>query len=212
MLAMIMGLVGLMKATTMIDETFIGLVEKHRAEFYRFVQRTLWNPNEADDVFSEAVLVAYRSLDRFQEGTNFRAWVFKILVNKCFVANRETRRTSIDIDSIDEYRFKVEDEAHGEVLKDPEWFVEQVGDELSQALGLLSTAERSCFLLLTLEKYAYKEIAEILEMPVGTVMTHLSRGRTKLRKRLVAYAQETGVLSAGQDSNRKTSDMRRNQA
>ena len=81
-----------------------------------------------------------------------------------------------------------------DVLKSPEVFLEQCGEEVNRALRNLSTAQRSCILLRGVEKFSYKEIAEILDIPVGTVMTHLSRGRAKLRKELTAYAEEQGVI------------------
>lgn len=178
----------------MKDETFLGLIERHRHEFYRFVQRNLWNSSEVDDVFSSAVLAAYQGLYKFQEGTNFRAWMFKILINKCFSANREGRRASVDIDSIDDYLPAKDESAYQQVLEDPEWFVEEVSDEVIKALSQLRSVERTCFLLLTLSKYSYKEIAQIMDIPVGTVMTHLARGRARMRRSLVNYAQDKGII------------------
>jgi RNA polymerase sigma-70 factor (ECF subfamily) len=179
----------------MSDEEFANLLERHRHEFYRYVHRNVWNQDVSEDVFSAAVLAAYKGLDNFQAGSNFRAWMYKILTNKCFVANREIQRSAIDVESIDQQLLATEPQADSTPLEDPEWFLQQCGDEVYRALRLLSTAERSCFLLLTLGKYSYKEISEILEMPVGTVLTHLSRGRTKMRQRLLNYAGQKRIIS-----------------
>lgn len=174
---------------------FLKHIEKHRGEFYRFVLRNVWDSGEAEDVFASAVLTAYENRSKFTEGTNFRAWMFRILANKCFQANRETARTprSLDDEEIG-WADLAEKPAYCDVLKEPERFLQQCEDEVYRAFRRLSTAERSCIMLRGIESFSYKEIAEILEMPVGTVMTHLSRGRVKLRHDLLEYAKERGII------------------
>ncbi len=180
------------------EEKFIELLEQYRHEFYRYTCKMVWNPSAVDDVFAGAVAVAWEKRGKFREGSNFRAWVYRIITNKCYVANRETKRHGIDIDEIDEARFATDPEQERFLFEDPEDLFEVIGDELRDALNELSTAQKSCLLLLTFEKYSYKEIAEILDMPVGTVMTHLSRGRTRLRRLLAEYARKSGVV--GEDN------------
>lgn len=182
-------------ASKLSNDEFIGVLEKHRDEFYRYVYRSVWDTGVAEDVFSSAVLAAYENLAKFTPGTNFRAWMFRIITNKCYVANRETARTP---DALDESKTELavlhEKPEYGDVLDDPKTFLEQCGDEVYRAFRKLSTPQRSCILLRDLERFSYKEIAEILEIPSGTVMTHLSRGRTKLRQELLEYAQEVGIV------------------
>ena len=184
------------------DTDFITLIEKHRDEFYRFVRRTLWNESNADDVFSEALLASYKGRDAFTEGTNFRAWMFKILLNKCYVANRDTSRNSISVDSVEEWIHAEDEPGYAKMLGEPDWFVDEIEDELLTAMDKLRTVEKACLVLLTFEKYSYKEISSILEIPVGTVITHLSRGRSRLRKTLLGYARAKGIIEEGTDSNR----------
>ena len=81
-----------------------------------------------------------------------------------------------------------------DILKDPKDFLEQCGDEVYQAFRKLSTAQRSCILLKDVERFSYQEIAQTLGIPVATVMTHLARGRTLLRKELMEYAQRMGIV------------------
>ncbi len=181
---------------TLNDKEFLALLDKHRDEFYRYVLRNVWNADTAEDVLSNAVMTAYEHLDKFRKGTNFRAWMYRILTNKCYVANRETKRSAIDIESIDESRFATDQETLQQAYRDPEAFLKACGDELFEAMRQLSTNERSCLLLLTMERYSYTEIASIMEMPVGTVMTHLARGRDKLRRLLVDYARRHGITKA----------------
>jgi len=142
------------------------------------------------------MLAAWENRHKFTPGTNFRAWVYRIITNKCFVANRETSRTPQPIDEALENTLEdVASEAgYQDVLADPEAVLEQCGDELNLAMKKLSTAQRTCLMLRSVERLSYKEIAEVMEIPVGTVMTHLSRGRARLRKELLEYARRQGIV------------------
>jgi len=177
-------------------DDFLEQVERYRDEFYRYVIRTLWDSGMADDVFSSAVLAAWENQHKFTPGTNFRAWMYRILTNKCYVANRVTGRTPAPIDGVPESAFieLSEDRSYYDVLDDPQRVMESCGDELNAAMEKLSPPQRTCILLRGVEKFSYKEIAEIMDIPVGTVMTHLSRGRAKLRKELLTYAREQGIV------------------
>lgn len=177
-------------------EDFLEQLEKHRHEFYRYVLRTVWDTGVAEDVFSSGVLAAWENRHKFRPGTNFRAWMYRIFTNKCFVANRQTMRTPLPLEAVPEARLMDLDAepGYGDVLEDATDFLEQCSDEVVRAFKSLSTAQRTCILLRSAEKFSYKEIAEIMDIPVGTVMTHLSRGRAKLRKELLEYAQARGVV------------------
>lgn len=179
----------------MNDDEILTHIEKYRDQLYRFALRTVWDTSMADDVFASTVLSAYEHRDKFTLGTNFRAWIFKILVNKCFVANREVKRAPEPLTDAVADRIPLERTVGSrEVLKDPKDFLEQCGDEVYQAFRRLSTAQRSCILLKDVEQFSYQEIAQTLGIPVATVMTHLARGRTLLRKELLEYAQRMGVV------------------
>jgi RNA polymerase sigma-70 factor (ECF subfamily) len=184
-----------MNQTSEMDE-FLHEVESRRHEFFRYVLRNVWDSNVAEDVFSSAVLAAWENRHKYTPGTNFRAWMYRILTNKCFVANRETKRAFLPLEETPEATMAAAQEEPGytDLLDDPEHVMEQCGDEVQRAFRKLSTGERSCILLRGVEGFSYKEIAEILQMPVGTVMTHLARGRAKLRRELVAYAREEGIV------------------
>lgn len=177
-----------------MDE-FVEKIEKHKSEFYRFVLRNVWDSGLAEDVFSQAVLAAYENRHKYTPGTNFRAWMFRILTNKCFVANRETARAfdSLDVPGAVQ-AIAPDSETHVNAMDNPVAILERCGDEVYKAFRNISTAQRTCILLRGVERFSYQEIAEIMEIPVGTVMTHLARGRKKLRGRLAHYAQESGVI------------------
>ena len=188
-------------------DDFVALIDKHRDEFFRYILRTVWDSNVAEDVFQSAVLAAYENYHKFTPGTNFRAWVYRIITNKCFVANRSTARAFDPLDKIDESLVALGDRReYGYVLEDPDAVIEQCGDEMFRAFRRLSTAERSCIMLRGIERFSYQEIADILDMPVGTVMTHLSRGRAKLRKELTDYALESGIIKNAPRLLRKKED------
>jgi RNA polymerase sigma-70 factor (ECF subfamily) len=177
-------------------EEILANIEKYRDQFYRFVLRSVWDSSVAEDVFASAVLAAYENRHKYTPETNFRAWMFRILVNKCFVANRETKRAFEPLnDGIWEHVAADQDvSAYIDVVKDPKTFLEQCGDEVYNAFRHLSTAQRSCILLKDAERFSYKEIADILGIPVATVMTHLARGRAILRVHLTDYARRTGIV------------------
>ena len=174
----------------MEDQAFVTLLEKHRHEFFAFVKRSVWNEANAEDVFCAAVASAYENRTVYRPETNFRAWMYKILVNKSFAANRQTRRAAVDIDTVDEQYLAQEDVPDAVAPADLDRLVHECSDEVLAALTRLRPVERSCFLLLSLGGYSYREIAEITEVPGATVVTHLARGRAKLRRWLCDYAVE----------------------
>lgn len=177
-------------------EDFLQQFERYRHELYRYALRTVWDRGVAEDVLAAAVLAAWENWHKFEPGTNFRAWMYKILTNKCFVANRETRRTPRRLDDTPEDAFVSlgEERGYQDILADSDRFMEACGDEVHRAFQLLSTAERSCLLLRGGERLSYNDIAEVLNIPAGTVMTHLARGRAKLRRELLQYAQDRGLV------------------
>jgi len=177
-----------------MDE-FLEQIESRKDEFYRFIYRSVWDTSVADDVFSSAVLAAYKSKSKFKPGTNFRAWMYRIITNKCFVANREIGRRGESLEEAGETLLNLaQNKDYRKAVSTPDEFLAQCGDEIHMAMKKVSTMERSCLLLKTMENFSYKQIAEILEIPFGTVMTHLARGRAKLRKFLYEYAVEEGIV------------------
>ncbi len=175
-------------ASAILDEhEFIDLIETHRNEFYRFVHRNVWNPSDVDDVFSEAVMVAWQKREGFRKGTNFRAWFYRILLNKSFVFNRHTGREPTTVDSPDTTEAADTDEEFGDhaAFGNPKDFLDNLGDEVFEALRELRQEERLCLCLRAMDECSYKEIAEIMAIPIGTVMTHLSRSRKKMKKLLL---------------------------
>lgn len=179
----------------MTERAFVAEVEKYRDQIYRFVSRMAWDSSMVEDVFASTVLAAFENRDKFLTGTNFRAWLFRIAANKCFVANREVKRMPepLDDEVADRASFRTAP-GYRDALHAPEQFLEQCGDEVFRAFDRLSAPQRACILLKDVERFSYQEIAETLGIPVATVMTHLARGRARLRKDLLEYAQRMGIV------------------
>jgi RNA polymerase sigma-70 factor (ECF subfamily) len=176
---------------------FARLLSEHRDALYRFARQMCWERSRADDVLQEAVLAAFQRFDRFQAGTNFKAWIFRFLVNTLLNENRRFRK---ELDTVDGTEVGETAPARGEedsgsswsVLSEPDKLMEQLSDPLKKALDGLSTPERMVFLLSVIENFRHKEISDLLGIPEGTAMSHLFRGKAKLREKLADYAREHG--------------------
>jgi len=165
---------------------------------YSAALRLTRNPADAEDLVQETFLRAYRGFASFQEGTNLRAWLYRILTNSFINTYRKKQREPVTVegpDDVDEwYLFdrlgsrNVETSAESEVL-------DRIPDEdVQRALEALPEGFRMAVLLADVEGFSYKEIAEILDVPIGTVMSRLHRGRRALEKGLYDVAKERGLI------------------
>ena len=165
---------------------------------YNTAFRMTRNAQDAEDLVQESYLKAYKYYDKFQEGTNFKAWLFKILKNTFINSyrRRQQRPPQSDFAEIEEsFETKVSDEVKRRIKSPEEELLEDVLDEdVQRALDELPTDYRMAVVLADLEGFSYKEIAEILELPVGTVMSRLYRGRKLLEASMLHYAREHGYL------------------
>ena len=165
---------------------------------YGAALRMTRNPADAEDLVQETYLRAYRGFAGFQEGTNLKAWLYRILTNSFISAYRKKQRQPQVVegpDDIDEwYLFdrlgsrNVQDSAESEVL-------DRIPDEaVKAALESLPENFRLPVLLADVEGFSYKEIADIMQTPIGTVMSRLHRGRKALEKALWDTAKERGLV------------------
>ena len=166
-------------------EEFEGAALPHLNDLFRTALRLTRDRAEAEDLVQEAYLQAWKSFHRFELGTNCRAWLFKILFH---CVNHHRRKW---------FRFPL--------LKENEEFLEAnltysppvpdhlTDEEILAALEKIPGDFRSVVLLVDVEEFAYKEAADILQVPIGTVMSRLSRGRRLLREQLVDVARSYGI-------------------
>ncbi len=176
---------------------FVKLLSEHRDSLYRFCVHVIWDKNSAEDVLQDAILSAYNGFDRFEPGTDFKGWMYRFLINKIFNYNKKFRKdvqlkaSWQDMNLLEALELGKES-AYSSILQDPQAFFEKLDDRVKAALLSLSPGERMVFLLRAVEGFKYKEIADFLDIPVGTVMSHLFRARAKLRESLSEYARQRG--------------------
>ena len=164
---------------------------------YGAALRLTRNPQDAEDLVQEAYLRAYRGFSGFQEGTNLRAWMYRILTNTFINSYRKKQRqpqTVADEEIEDWYLYDKLGESGVEASAETE-VLEKIPDEdVQRALEDLPENFRMAVLLADVEGFSYKEIAEILEIPIGTVMSRLHRGRKALQKALWETVRERGLV------------------
>jgi RNA polymerase sigma-70 factor (ECF subfamily) len=166
-------------------------------ELYGAALRMTRNPAEAEDLVQETVLRAWKNWDRFSQGTNCRAWIFRILVNT-FINGYRRRRTEREFMEsrrggtvADKYYMREMNAA----WSDPERRYESrhLSPTVVEALDSLKPDFRAVVVLADLRDFTYKEIAEIIGCPIGTVMSRLFRARRALRDLLYEHARDQGI-------------------
>lgn len=156
------------------------------------------NQAEAEDLVQETYLRAYRSYGTFRPGTNLRAWLFRILtnahINRYRARKRRPEETGLDdMEDPGLHRRSRDEQKWGRSAED-ELLDKFSESEVLSAVESLAPAYRRTVLLADVEGYSYKEIAEHLDIPIGTVMSRLHRGRRILRRSLETYARAAGLL------------------
>ncbi len=173
-------------------------------QLYSAALRMTRNPADAEDVVQETYLKAYRAYDTFKAGTNLKAWLYRILTNTYINRYRKQQRrpSEVELGELEDlYLFKRLGEPGGASASRSaeEEVLESIVDaDVKGALESLPENFRLPVLLADVEGFSYKEIAEIMDVPIGTVMSRLHRGRKALQKRLWDVAKERGL--AGQES------------
>ena len=167
---------------------------------YRTALRMTRSEADAEDLVQETYIKAFRAREQFTPGTNLKAWLFRILTNTFIntYRRRQAQPEFTELDDVDEFSLyrRMSDLKTSSNSGDPEsQFLNGLVDtEVKDALAELPEKFRSV-VLLDVEGFSYKEIAEMLDIPIGTVMSRLHRGRKFLQKRLYDLAQERGIAA-----------------
>lgn len=168
---------------------------------YNFALRTTGDPDDAQDLLQETFLKAYRFWDKYEKGTNIRAWLFRIMKNSYINRYRkETREPGkVDFEDVENFYDSIRDESKETSDLQQRMFGDLLGDEVTSALQELPDDFRTVVILCDIEELTYEEIAEFLNCPIGTVRSRLHRGRKMLQARLHRYARKRGLLSDPKD-------------
>jgi len=175
--------------TEITPEIFEAEAIQHIDDLYRTAKRLTRSETEADDLVQETYMQAWKSFDHYELGTNCRAWLYKILFNKFDHHRRKQFTQAKYFQEADELVF----ELSAATPSVPEHLTDR---EVISALDKLPEHYRSVVLLADVHEFDYKEVAEILSIPMGTVMSRLNRARTQLKKSLAGVARSYGIISA----------------
>jgi RNA polymerase sigma-70 factor (ECF subfamily) len=168
----------------------------HMDVLYNFALRTTGNQDDARDLLQETYLKAYRFWEKYEKGTNIRAWLFRIMKNSYI--NRYRKETKepdkVDYEEIENFYNLIRAESTDPNDLQEKLFGNLLGDEVSNALESLPDDFRTVVILSDIEGLTYEEIAEFVECPIGTVRSRLHRGRKLLQARLYEYAKRQGMI------------------
>ena len=191
---------------------FEALALPYLDQLYSAALRLTKNEKDAEDLVQDAFMRAYRFFDKFERGTNMKAWLFKILTNTFINRYRRNvkERSIVDGSERDTVNERFISRQASEYAENPEhyFFERLLSDDILRAIDQLPIDFRMVVILADLQEFSYREIAEIIGCPVGTVMSRLFRGRKLLQKTLRQHAIDCGVLPEDEsDSDARPTDL-----
>lgn len=168
----------------------------HMNILYNFALRTTGNADDAQDLLQETLMKAFRFWDKYEKGTNIRAWLFRIMKNSYINRYRkETREPGmVDYDDVENFYDSIRDDSTDTNDLQKKIYSNMLSDEVIEALQSLPEDFRTVVILCDIEGLTYEEIAEFFNCPIGTVRSRLHRGRKMLQEKLFDYAKERGLI------------------
>jgi RNA polymerase sigma-70 factor, ECF subfamily len=179
-------------------ELFEREVLAHLDSIYSMALRLARNPEDANDLLQDTILRAYRFFHQFTPGSNSRAWVLTILFNNFRNGYRKSGREQLSQSEAEfNERLEAESLAADQTKSNPEAlaFANLMAPEVTAALDAIPEEFRVALLLVDVQELSYQEVSTVLSVPVGTVKSRVSRGRSLLRQALLSYARGKGILA-----------------
>ena len=172
------------------EEEFLPQIDP----LFTFAYHLTYNEEDANDLVQETYLKAYRFIEHYMEGTNAKAWLFKILKNAFINQYRKRSKQPTQVDYEEVVNFHGEEDTQYSSYMDlrEEMFQHMMGDEVTNAINSLPVDFRVVILLCDIEGFTYEEISKIIDIPIGTVRSRLHRARNMLKEKLQEYAKSLG--------------------
>ena len=166
----------------------------HLDALYNFGLRLTADPNDAEDLVQDTIVKAYRFFSSYEKGTNAKAWLFRILKNS-YINNyrkKSKKPQQVDYDEVATFYESIRAERTDTSDLEDKMFRELIDDDISNALDQIPEDFRTVVLLCDVEDFTYEEIANMLDVPIGTIRSRLHRGRNLLKAQLTEYASKRG--------------------
>ncbi len=176
------------------QEDFNEEIIPHLDALYNFGLRLTSDPNDAEDLVQDSIVKAYRFFDSYEKGTNAKAWLFRILKNS-YINNyrkKSKKPQEVDYDEVASFYESIRAERTETSDMEDKMFRELIDDDISYALDEIPEDFRTVVLLCDVEDFTYEEIANMLDVPIGTIRSRLHRGRNLLKAQLMDYATKKG--------------------
>jgi RNA polymerase sigma-70 factor, ECF subfamily len=188
---------GAAKALQKRQSEFEAEAVPHMDVLFNFALRTTGNGDDAHDLLQETYMKAFRFWDKYEKGTNVRAWLFRIMKNSYINRYRkETREPGmVDYGDVENFYDSIRDDSTDSNDLQQKMYNNMLSDEVTQALQSLPEDFRTVVILCDIEGLTYEEISDFLNCPIGTVRSRLHRGRKMLEDMLRDYAKERGLIN-----------------
>ena len=176
--------------TQVFEEEFLPQIDA----LYNFAYHLTYDEADANDLVQETYMKAFRFIDKYHQGTNAKAWLFKILKNAFINEYRKKSKqpTKVDYEEVISYHEGENQDSAGFLDLRAEIFQGMMGDEVTNAINSLPVDFKTVILLCDIEGFTYEEIAKIVDIPIGTVRSRLHRARNMLKEKLKTYAEKLG--------------------
>lgn len=176
------------------QEDFEEEIIPHLDAMYNFALRLTSDPNDAEDLVQDTIVKAFRFFSSYEKGTNAKAWLFRILKNSYINNYRKKSKqpSQVDYDEVSSFYETIRADRTDTSDLEDRMFRELIDDDISNALEELPEDFRTVVLLCDVEDFTYEEIANMLDVPIGTIRSRLHRGRNLLKAQLMEYAKDRG--------------------